>query len=571
MRRLSVCLGLALIISLCAVPAFAQGGNVAKGLLESFVGQTDNWWGILRGYALFLFSTTLILEVCLFGIRMALQRSDISETLGQFVTLLLFAGFIAAVIMNYQEWATGIAVKGLQPLTGQLTGNSVDAGKPLAIAAILLEKIMLVMSNASVTDIALVMLYELVLFIIIVVFVLISALIIVTTCEFYIVANIGVLLIGLGGSKIFKDYAVNVMRYVLAVAVKLFVLQLIVNIGLSLISLSDLATASGAGSISTVKFVDLFYIIGKGVILLALAKTLPDTCAGIINGSAIGGGNPLVSMGRTAGMMALGAASAGAGYAAGAASALNNAHTVAKGEGATGITGTAGGMARAMWNARGDAKAGQAQKELDQNPGSIRNQLRSAANAVKAQRLLDQGDSGSGEASGASGQGSPAPMAADGYGQAASSGADSSIPAADGYRAAESTSPEPEPPEPTPSSALSADGYKQAAPKVAPLAADGYSPETSGQGMNPVPAGAGTVGTPSVKTTEAPDGYSQAPASVSAADGYDSDTPLAATAVANSGHAVRGSSSGQSKPNNLTLVPAESKKRRKSRRRKHKH
>jgi len=571
MRRLSVCLGLALIITLCAAPAFAQGGNVAKGLLESFVGQTDNWWGILRGYALFLFSTTLILEVCLFGIRMALQRSDISETLGQFVTLLLFAGFIAAVIMNYQEWATGIAVKGLQPLTGQLTGNSVDAGKPLAIAAILLEKIMLVMSNASVTDIALVMLYELVLFIIIVVFVLISALIIVTTCEFYIVANIGVLLIGLGGSKIFKDYAVNVMRYVLAVAVKLFVLQLIVNIGLSLISLSDLATASGAGSISTVKFVDLFYIIGKGVILLALAKTLPDTCAGIINGSAIGGGNPLASMGRTAGTMALGAVSAGAGYAAGAASALNNAHTVAQGEGATGVVGTAGGMARAMWNARGDAKAGQAQKELDQNPGSIRNQLKSAANAAKAKMAFDQDDSGPNEASGASGQSSTAPMAADGYGQADSAGGgQSSMPAADGYGAAESADQgPPEPPEPTPSSALSADGYKQAAPMVEQFAADGYSPEISNQGFNPVPAG--NVGASSVKNADAPDGYSQAPSSVSAADGYDSDSPQAAAAVANGGHVVRGSSSGQSKPNNLTLVPAESKKSRKSRRRKHKH
>lgn len=91
------------------------------------------------------------------------QRSDIGETLGQFVTLLLFAGFIVAVITNYQEWATGIAVKGLQHLTGQLTGNSVDAGKPMAIASILLQKIVLVMEDASVTDIGLVMLYELVL------------------------------------------------------------------------------------------------------------------------------------------------------------------------------------------------------------------------------------------------------------------------------------------------------------------------------------------------------------------------------------------------------------------------
>ena len=571
MRRLSVCLGIALIFTFCASPAFAQGGNVAKGLLDSFVGQTDNWWSILRGYALFLFSTTLILEVCLFGIRMALQRSDIGETLGQFVTLLLFAGFIAAVIMNYQDWATGIAVKGLKPLTGELTGNNVDAGKPMAIAAILLEKIMLVMKNAGVTDIGMVMLYELVLFIIIVVFVLISALIIVTTCEFYIVANIGILLVGLGGSKIFKDYAVNVMRYVLAVAIKLFVLQLIVNIGMALISLADIGTASGSGSISTIKFVDLFYIIGKGVILLALAKTLPETCAGIVNGSAIGGGNPLVSMGRTAGAFALGAAAGGIGFPATAASVLNNAHTVARDQGAaTGVLGTMRGMGRAMLDARSDAKAGQAQKDLDQNPGSIRNQLKSAGNAVKARKALEEAEDKE-KKSGASGQAAPSFEAADGYEQAASvGGAQSSIPAADGYQAAEAAETEPpEPPDSPPPSAWSADGYQQAAPLVEKFAADGYSPEISNQGFNPTPEA--MVDSASPKQSEAPDGYSQAASSLSAADGYEYDEPHTAAAVANGGHVVRSSSPVQSKPDHLTLVPASGKKRRKSRNRKRKH
>ena len=114
--------------------AFAQA-NVASSLLDKFVSQTDGWWGVLRGYALFLFTTTLIIEVCLFGIRMALQQSNIAEILGQFIMLLLFAGFIAAVIINYQEWDVGVAIKGLQPLTGQLTGNSVDAGQPFAIVS----------------------------------------------------------------------------------------------------------------------------------------------------------------------------------------------------------------------------------------------------------------------------------------------------------------------------------------------------------------------------------------------------------------------------------------------------
>ena len=409
MRKLSIFITLTLLVILSAEPALAQD-NIATSLLGRFVSQTDGWWGILRGYALFLFTTTLILEVCLFGIRIALQQTNIAETFSQFVMLLLFAGFIAAVIMNYQEWATGVAIKGLQPLTGQLTGNAVDAGQPLAMAAAVVDKILPVMKDAGITDFGEVYLYVSCMLIILVIFVLISALVILVTCEFYIVANIGVLLIGLGGSKIFKDYAVNVMRYILAVAIKLFVLQLVVNIGFAIISLSDLDASVGS-TVKSIKFVDLFFLIGKAVILLALAKSLPDTCAGIINGSAIGGGNPIAGMAKTAGVMAVGAVSAGAGYAVGAAKATNAAHTIAQENGATGVVGTMAGMARAAWQARGDAKAGEVAKALESNPGSMKNQLLSSANAAKAMRLLDDGGEQQAPlASSAGGSGQAAPQ-----------------------------------------------------------------------------------------------------------------------------------------------------------------
>jgi type IV secretion system protein TrbL len=387
MRKFFIFITLTLLICLATEPALAQG-NIAKGLLDRFVSQTDGWWGILRGYALFLFTTTLILEVCLFGIRVALNQTNIAETFGQFTTLLLFACFIAAVIMNYQEWSIGIAIKGLKPLTGQLTGNAVDAGQPLAMAAAVVDKILPVMKDAGITDFGEVYLYVSCMLIILVIFVLISALVILVTCEFYIVANIGVLLIGLGGSKIFKDYAVNVMRYVLAVAIKLFVLQLVVNIGFAIISLTDLEASVGS-TVKSIKFVDLFFLIGKAVILLALAKSLPDTCAGIINGSSIGGGNPIASMARTAGVMTVGAISAGAGYAAGAAKAGNAAHSIARENGAEGLVDTAVGMMKAGWQARSDAKVGQIEKDLASQPGSVKNQLLAQANAIKATHLLD--------------------------------------------------------------------------------------------------------------------------------------------------------------------------------------
>lgn len=395
MRKASVCFMVLLLLTLSADPALAQD-NIAKSLLGRFVSQTDGWWNILRGYALFLFTTTLIIEVCLFGIRIALQQANIGQIFEQFVMLMLFAGFIAAVIMNYQEWATGIAIKGLQPLTGQLTGNAVDAGQPVAMAAAIMEKIIPVMDDAGITDFGEVYLYVSCMLIIMVIFVLISALVILTTCEFYIIANVGVLLIGLGGSKIFKDYAINVMRYILAVAVKLFVLQLIVNIGFAIISLTDLDASVGS-TLDSIKFTDLFFLIGKAVILLALSKSLPDTCAGIINGSAISGGNPIASMARTAGVMVAATVGAGAIQAAGAVRAMNAAHTVAKEEGASGFSETVTKMIQAGYRSFGDARAGAAEQALQRDAGSLKNQLVSSAYASKAMNLLDDvGTSNSG-------------------------------------------------------------------------------------------------------------------------------------------------------------------------------
>jgi len=390
MRRLPIYLILVMTLAwVWPESALAQEGNVASSLLDSFVSRTDGWWEVFSGYALYLFTLTLIIDVCLFGIRVAIQQSNIGDILGQFVILLLFACFIAAVIMNYREWATGIAINGLKPLTGQLTGNAVDAGHPVAMAASVMEKIMPVLDDAGITDIGEIFLYVSSMIIVMIVFILISALVILTTCEFYIIANVAVLLIGLGGSKIFKDYAVNVMRYILAVALKLFILQLIVNIGFTIISLNDLDATAGR-TIDSIKFVDLFFLIGKAVILLALAKSLPETCAGIINGSAIGGGNPLASMAQAVGGAAVAAVSSGAGAVYGAVQGGRAAYTIAKEGGATGIVETAAGMARATWNAWGDARASKEQKNLERDPGSIKNQLISKANAAVGRKIVNE-------------------------------------------------------------------------------------------------------------------------------------------------------------------------------------
>lgn len=348
--------------------------NEAQGMLDTFAGHTAGWWSLLQKYARDIFILTLTLEIALFGMRMAFQQTQLNEIIGQFVMLLLFAGFIAAVISNYEVWAKAVALNGLKPLVASLNPGMevVDAGQPFAIASKVWETVMDAARDAGFWDFPKVFMLEIIALVICVILALISALVIIVTCEFYIVANVGILLIGLGGSKIFKDYAINVMRYILSVAIKLFVLQLICNIGFTIITMATIKKAT-AGGVSTIQFQELFIIVGQAIILLALAKSLPDTCAGILSGSSIGGGNPLASMGRAAGGMAMGMASAGAGYALGAAknaaalkSSWGTAGAINEGQGKSGFVSRAKTMA-----------AGKSQGNMEKNRTTMTNTLKS--------------------------------------------------------------------------------------------------------------------------------------------------------------------------------------------------
>lgn len=371
---------IALVMTLIFTAAAEAQPNLGTSTMDKFVDRTAGWWPILQNYALYIFKLTATLEVCLFGIRMVIQRSQINDIIGQFVMVLLFLCFIAAVLANYQDWATKIAVTGLKPMVSKLGGGAASydaAGQPIAMIFVALDAMVPVLRDASVWDFGMVMLYVFCMGTIIAVFAMICCRYILVVCEFHIVANAGIILIGLGGSKIFKDYAINVMRYILSIAVKLFVLQLVINIGFSILSLADLQALQGQ-SIQNISLYELLVVILQGIILMALAMSLPQTCAGIISGASIDGGNPLRMLGGAVagkGLSMLGNASK---------SLMNNvqnvrmAGKVATQQGVKGLGNRLKHMGQSISQARMAAQ-----------PGSVQNQLRSQINAGKALSMLD--------------------------------------------------------------------------------------------------------------------------------------------------------------------------------------
>lgn len=351
-------------------PAEAQA-NIGDGILDKFVARTSGWWGILQGYALYIFKVTATLEVVLFGTRMVLQKSQIHEIAAQFLLTLLFMCFIAAVIMNYEKWASAIALTGLKGVVKDLNGSGpeFDAGKPIAMIFACLDAMVPVLKDSGIRDFGMVMIYVFCMAAITAVFIVICCRYIILVCEFHIVANVGIILIGLGGSKVFKEYAINVMKYILSVAVKLFVFQLICNIGFSILSLTTDINGLFGQSIKNIKLEDLMMIIVQAGLLLGLAWSLPQTCAGLVSGASIDGGNPLRMAAGMVTNQAMNLVKSGAQTAGN----MRMASKIATESGVKGL----GSRARHMRQSLQQAK-------LSANPTSIQSQLTSRFNSVRS-------------------------------------------------------------------------------------------------------------------------------------------------------------------------------------------
>jgi len=337
-------------LALCSLPEVALAdtspGTVSQ-IVQAFFTKTSSWSSALHDFAFALLRWTIVLEICLFGIRMALQRSQFQDIVSQFIMILLFAGLIAAVINNYQAWSWNL-INGLSSVANSLGASSSSVDAPFMAG---LSLVMIIFDKVSITSPGDSLAYVVCGIVVLVCFALMTAQIVLIKCEALISMNAAVIILGLGGSSIFKEYAINVMRYVFAVAFKLFIMQLLLGMALSFISDMQLAEAS---------LQDIVVVLGISVVLLALVKTLPETCAGIINGSHAHGGQVLAA---TAGAVvggAIGAAVASAGMGGAASQGVKNvreASKLAQASGAGGGFGTLGHMASSLYSAHKQAKA----------------------------------------------------------------------------------------------------------------------------------------------------------------------------------------------------------------------
>ena len=301
---------------------------------------------ILKGYAIGLFKLFFLVGVAVFGVQAALGRAEIADIIKEFITMLLFAAFCYVAIINYNEWTQWILNK--QEDMAAKAGGSTLTLKPIDHGLLIFAK---ATEPIRFYEVALYLSFFIIGTLILSCLCLITARMLIVLCESYIAMNVAVLMLGFGGAFFMKDYAINVMRYVISLAVKLLVMQLIVGVGLSFMEEMTL--------VENVKIENFIVLFVCSLILLVLVQTIPDTVAGIINGSHVGGGVGLKAAASTIYSAGAAAATVGAktvGGVANAAATVSRAAKIANLQGHGGISGTTSQLWKSYQEARQDEK-----------------------------------------------------------------------------------------------------------------------------------------------------------------------------------------------------------------------
>lgn len=223
---------------------------------------------------------------------------------------IFFAAFMFICIKYYKEWSNQV-LDGFFSLESSLGFSKVNESGIFYVALSMANNVWDTMELLSPVKSLGALISGLILLFC---FALIAAEVLVVKCESYVVMNAGIFLFGFGGMRYFKEHSINFMKYGFAVAVKLFVLQLLMGMSGSFVSdfISSLERDASLGSIAV--------IIGASVVMLVLVKSIPQIFSTLIMGVHGSGGASGSTVIAAAGM--IGGAVAG-GVASGIKAAFN--------------------------------------------------------------------------------------------------------------------------------------------------------------------------------------------------------------------------------------------------------
>lgn len=308
--------------------------NALDQITDLYRDEVAGFGADIKALAFNLFGLLVIVEITWTGIKMVLDGVGLSQFTAALIQRIFFISLFLWLLQN--DGFASIIVESFREAANIASGldRAITPGAVFEAGLMLTDKIFdSVGFNVESVGLVLVALF------IIVSFSAISAILIMALVEFYFLTGTGIFLLGFGGSRWTRDVAIKFMTYTLSVGVKLFLIQMIIGLGLTLITRFTNDFAAGNNS-------QAFIMVGVSLVFLALVLFIPGIVSGLVQGVTTGSSGSIAgAAGLAAGIV--GGTAFAAGKAAAAAPSIGNA--------ITGAAGSAGGAFRAAASTVGSA------------------------------------------------------------------------------------------------------------------------------------------------------------------------------------------------------------------------
>jgi len=270
-----------------------QSLDIVSKMLTEFQTKTKAWTPILTQYAALIFTTLCAVDIAFLGIKNSLKQAELGELFAEFTMLIIFATIMWGVLNNH-NYIGNLLITHFDKLAIKASGIKNMKMNPtdiLAIGGAILGKIL---DEMTLYDPTASLLSGLCGIAIMVTFTFIAALVVIVKCESYILLNAGIVLLGFGGMKYTRDYAITFIKYTVGIALKLFVMQLLIGLSMSFMD--------GFVKMEAARMQDVIVVLAASMIILLLVKTIPDTLAQFVTGPL--GTSAASALGGTVGMVA---------------------------------------------------------------------------------------------------------------------------------------------------------------------------------------------------------------------------------------------------------------------------
>ena len=292
-----------------------------------------------------------------------------NSTVGLVIRWTLVTSVFFTLLKYAPEWGE-IIVKSFRQAAGQASGTvglspSLIFEEGMSVAGLILGKSKM---WAVATNTALI----LAAFVTVALFAMLALEVLKALVHMYIALYGGIIFMGFGGFEFTREYAMNYYKQVLIIGARLYAIQLVIGIALSVIQ-------SWTSQLSAEpELFEVLGLIGGVIVLLMLVQSIPDMVSGFITGNFAGDGRAtsqvasIVTAGAGMAAAAGAASTAAAGSGVGGVSALRQAAGLARDQGA----GDGGGLkaAASMVGQAGanlaSAVMADAKDQMAGNPGS---------------------------------------------------------------------------------------------------------------------------------------------------------------------------------------------------------